>query len=95
MNWIICYKLIDGKYVLSRSGSDLVVSDIFDKTLPVREEVARQAYKLEYDGENLRLKDGEKLLSLEELNAEQQQLDTEKGLVVEEVSVPQLVEVVL
>lgn len=70
MNGLIAYKLNDGQYELVANGVGLVLNIEVDKVLPVREHVARQAYKLVYDGKLLTLKDGERILSLEELNAE-------------------------
>lgn len=75
MNGLIAYKLNDGQYELVANGVGLVLNIEVDKVLPVREHVARQAYKLDYDGESLTLKDGERILSLDELKAEDKAKD--------------------
>ena len=61
---------MDGKYDVVASGVGLVLNVQADKVLPVKEEVARQPEKVYFDGENLRVKPGERLRTLEELNAE-------------------------
>ena len=76
MNGLIAFKLIDGRYEVIASGVGLVLNVQADKVLPVKEEVARQADKLFFDGENLRVKKGFRLNSLEELNAENEAHDT-------------------
>lgn len=80
MVWIIAYRIIDGHYEEVMSGSNILIDEEVDKVLPVAEHVARQSRKLYYDGEKLRVKEGETLLSLEELNAEQYQQDVENGI---------------
>lgn len=76
MNGLIAYRYIDGEYQLVANGVGLVLEIEVDKVLPVKEHVARQANKLYYDGEKLHLKEGQRLLSLEELNAENDAHDT-------------------
>ena len=68
MNWLLFLKYIDGKYYLVQAGSDIVTTEDFDKVLPTTERIARQSDKVYFDGEKLKLKDGETLLSVEELN---------------------------
>ena len=80
MVWIIAYRLIDGEYERVLNGSNIVINQQVDKVLPVEEHVARQAHKLIYDGEKLRVKEGQILLSLEELNAEQNAHDEAIGI---------------
>ena len=84
MVWIIAYRIVDGKYEEVMSGSNILIDEEVDKVLPVAEHVARQSRKLYYDGEKLLVKEGETLLSLEELNAEQYQQDIENGIAVRE-----------
>lgn len=91
--WLIFFKLIDGKYEYVSAGYNLVPTEIVDKVLPVEEHVARQARKLEYDGENLKLQEGETLLTLEELNEEQLLLDVQNGAEILKTTEPELVEV--
>lgn len=91
--WLIFFKLIDGKYEYVSAGYNLVPTEIVDKVLPVQEHVARQARKLEYDGEKLTLKDGETLLTLEELDEEQRNLDIQNGGDVLVMPEPEIVEV--
>ena len=93
--WLIFFKLIDGTYEYVSAGYNLVPTEVVDKVLPVQEHVARQARKLEYDGEKLVLKDGETLLTLEELDEEQRQLDIQNGADVLVVREPEIVEVQL
>lgn len=68
MNWLLFLKYIDDKYHIVQAGSDIVPTEDFDKVLPTTERIARQSDKVYFDGEKLKLKDGEKLLSVEELN---------------------------
>ena len=92
-NWIICYVIRDGKYEWADSGKNLILNQEYDKVLPVEEKVARQVDKLEYDGTTLRLREGETLLEVEELDKLQHELDIENGVIDEEPIVPKLVEV--
>ncbi|PTF20427.1 hypothetical protein BUY42_00150 [Staphylococcus devriesei] len=69
MNWLLFLKYIDDKYHIVQAGSDIVPTEPFDKVLPTTEKVARQSEKVYFDGEKLKLKEGETLLSVEELNA--------------------------
>lgn len=68
MNWLLFLKYIDDKYYIVQAGSDIVPTEDFDKVLPTTEKIARQSDKVYFDGEKLKLKDGETLLSIEELN---------------------------
>ncbi|OFQ11074.1 hypothetical protein HMPREF2953_03765 [Staphylococcus sp. HMSC072E01] len=68
MNWLLFLKYIDDKYHIVQAGSDIVPTEDFDKVLPTTERIARQSDKVYFDGEKLNLKDGETLLSVEELN---------------------------
>ena len=68
MNWLLFLKYIDDKYQIVQAGSDIVPTEDFDKVLPTTERIARQSDKVYFDGEKLKLKDGETLLSVEELN---------------------------
>ena len=68
MNWLLFLKYIDGEYYIVQAGSDIVPTEDFDKVLPTTEKIARQSDKVYFDGEKLKLKDGETLLSVEELN---------------------------
>lgn len=68
MNWLLFLKYIDGEYYIVQAGSNIVPTEKFDKVLPTTERIARQSDKVYFDGEKLNLKDGETLLSVEELN---------------------------
>lgn len=68
MNWLLFLKYIDGEYYIVQAGSNIVPTEEFDKVLPTTERIARQSDKVYFDGEKLKLKDGETLLSVEELN---------------------------
>lgn len=68
MNWLLFLKVIDGEYYIVQAGSDIVPTEDFDKVLPTTERIARQSEKVYFDGEKLKLKEGETLLSVEELN---------------------------
>jgi len=68
MNWLLFLKYVDGEYYIVQAGSDIVPTEDFDKVLPTTEKIARQSDKVYFDGEKLKLKDGETLLSVEELN---------------------------
>lgn len=92
-SWIICYVIRDGKYEWAESGKNLILNEEYDKVLPVEEKVARQVDKLEYDGTTLRLREGETLLEVEELDRMQHELDVKNGLIEEHPIEPKLVEV--
>lgn len=68
MNWLLFLKYVDGEYYIVQAGSNIVPTEEFDKVLPTTERIARQSDKVYFDGEKLKLKDGEILLSVEELN---------------------------
>jgi len=68
MNWLLFLKYENGKYHIVQAGSNIVPTEEFDKVLPTTERIARQSDKVYFDGEKLKLKDGETLLSVEELN---------------------------
>lgn len=68
MNWLLFLKYENGKFEIKQAGSNIVPTEAYDKVLPTTERVARQSEKVYFDGESLQLKDGEQLLSLEELN---------------------------
>lgn len=83
-NWTICYVYKDGKYEWVESGKNIVINQQYDKVIPVREHVARQVDKLFFDGEKLKLKDGETLLSKTQLDQQQYESDLQNGLIVDE-----------
>ncbi|WP_145436948.1 hypothetical protein [Staphylococcus hominis] len=68
MNWLLFLKCTEGEYRIIQAGSNIVPTEEFDKVLPTTERIARQSDKVYFDGEKLKLKDGETLLSVEELN---------------------------
>lgn len=68
MNWVLFLKLIDDKFEIIQSGANLVPTQEYDKVLPTTERIARQSDKVYFDGEQLKLNDGETLLSVDELN---------------------------
>lgn len=83
-NWSICFVLIDGEYEWIEAGKNIVIANQYDKVIPVREHVARQVDKLFFDGEKLKLKEGETLLSKTQLDQQQYESDLQNGLVVGE-----------
>lgn len=60
-NWMVFIK--NGE--VYQAGYNIVPNGRMDAVLPVEEHVAKQMDKLEYDGENLLIKDNEKLLDAE------------------------------
>ncbi|PTI88163.1 hypothetical protein [Staphylococcus simulans] len=68
MNWLLFLKYENGKYEIKQAGSNIVPTEAYDKVLPTTERVARQSEKVYFDGEMLRLKEGETLMTVEELN---------------------------
>lgn len=68
--WVLFLKLINGEYEIVQAGYNLVPTQEYDKTLPTTEKIVRQFEKVYFDGEKLRLKEEETLLSIEELNAQ-------------------------
>lgn len=91
-SWAICYVLQNGEYLWADAGRNIVITNQYDKVVPVKEHVARQANKLIFDGEKLKLRDGEKLLSKTQLDQQQYESDLQNGLVVDEPQ-SQIVEV--
>lgn len=79
MKGVISYKLIEGEYVLAAYGVGVVIQENMDAILPVEEHIAIQADKFHFDGENLRLKSGEVLHSLEFLRSEEEAHDINNG----------------
>lgn len=84
--WIILMSLINGEYVIEDAGFNIIPQKEYDKILPTTERVAKQIEKIYYDGEKLKLKEGENLLSLEELNDRKEPLleiekDEEKPII--------------
>lgn len=68
MNWLLFLKYENGKYEIKQAGSNIVPTEAYDKVLPTTEQIARQHEKIHFDGEKLRLNEGETLLTVEELN---------------------------
>lgn len=84
--WLILMSLINGEYVIEDAGFNIIPQKEYDKILPTTERVAKQIEKVYYDGEKLKLKEGETLLSLEELNDRKEPLleiekDEEKPII--------------
>lgn len=84
--WLILMSLINDKYVIEDAGFNIIPQKEYDKILPTTERVAKQIEKVYYDGEKLKLKEGETLLSLEELNDRKEPLleiekDEEKPII--------------
>lgn len=86
MNWLLFLNYENGEYHIKQAGSNLVPSEAYDKVLPTTEQIARQPEKVYFDGENLKLKENETLLTIDELNQRDDNLN-----VVEEVIPPQKV----
>jgi len=76
-NWMIMYKIIDGKYEPYQYGSNIVPSSNVDKVIQVTEEIAMQAYKFDFDGKTLKRKEGEYVMTLEELKEFERQEEIE------------------
>lgn len=68
MNWLLFLKFDGEGYRIIESGSNIVPTEEYDKVLPTTERIARQSDKVYFDGEQLKLNDGETLLSVDELN---------------------------
>lgn len=74
MIWLLFLNKINGKYVIEQAGSNLVPNKEYDKVLPTTERIARQADKVYFDGEKLQIKEGAVLLTVEELDFQEEQL---------------------
>ncbi|MDN6657215.1 MAG: hypothetical protein L0K85_06155 [Staphylococcus simulans] len=92
MNWLLFLKYENGKYEIKQAGSNIVPTEAYDKVLPTTERVARQANKVYFDGTDIRLKQGETLLTVDELN---KALANEIPNVREEYSEPEVYDVVI
>lgn len=79
-NWMVFIK--NGE--VYQAGYNIVPNGRMDAVLPVEEHIAKQMDKLEYDGENLLIKDNEKLLDAETFKHKERennrQLEQEMGL---------------
>src|SRR5699024_408853 len=71
--WMIMYQMINGKYEPVMSGSNIVPDENMDKVIHVPEEVARQSNKFTFDGKKLKRKDGEYIMTLEEIREDEMQ----------------------
>ncbi|PTJ14045.1 hypothetical protein [Staphylococcus simulans] len=69
MVWTLYLEIRNGHYEIVLGGSNIVPTKSYDKVLQTTERIARQFDKVYFDGEHLRLKEGEELLTIEELNA--------------------------
>lgn len=67
--WLLFMKYTNDEYSIVQAGYNIVPTQDYDKVLPTTEKIARQSDKVCFDGEKLKLKEGETLLSVEELNA--------------------------
>lgn len=74
MIWLLFLNKINGEYVIEQAGSNLVPNKEYDKVLPTTEQIARQSDKVYFDGEKLQLKEGAALLTVEELDMQEEQL---------------------
>lgn len=74
MIWLLFLNKINGEYVIEQAGSNLVPNKEYDKVLPTTERIARQADKVYFDGEKLQIKEGVVLLTVEELDFQEEQL---------------------
>lgn len=72
-SWMIMYKLENGVYEPFQYGKNLVPTDNIDKVIQVPEEIAMQANKFNFDGKKLTRKEGERVLTLEELREKYRQ----------------------
>lgn len=66
--WVIFLKLINGQYEIMQGGYNIVPTQSYDKVLPTTERIAKQIDKIYFDGENLKIIEGEILLTADELN---------------------------
>lgn len=62
------YDKENDEYLPTNAGSDIVPTDVVDKVLPVTENVCRQFEKVYYKDGKLKVREGMKLLSDQELD---------------------------
>lgn len=74
---MIFYRIIDGTYEPIKFGSNIVPTENIDKVIQVPEEIANQAFKFDFDGETLKRKEGEFIMTLEELDEANRQEEIE------------------
>lgn len=95
-SWMIMYKLENGVYEPFQYGSNLVPTDNIDKVIQVPEEIAVQATKFNFDGTKLIRKEGEHVLTLEELREKYRQEEIElNGSVEQQPDSNQTTEIVI
>ena len=70
-NWMVFIK--NGE--VYQAGYNIVPNGRMDAVLPVEEHIAKQMDKLEYDGENLLIKDGEEMLDAETFKLREKEND--------------------
>ena len=76
-SWMILFRLVDGQYELAQFGSNIVPTENFDKVIQVPEEIAKQAFKFEFDGDKLKRKEGFYVMTLEQLKEKESQNEIE------------------
>lgn len=81
--YLLFLKIIEGQYEIVKSGFNIVPTEAYDKVLPTTEQIARQSDKVFFDGEKLKLKENETLLSIEELDSELNELTVEDSIEIE------------
>lgn len=66
--WLLFMKYTNDEYSIVQAGYNIVPTQDYDKVLPTTEKIARQSDKVYFDGEKLKLNEGETLLTVDELN---------------------------
>lgn len=72
---MIVYQIIDNKYEPVMFGNNVVPNVDADKIIQVSKEIAKQAYKFDYDGKKLKRKEGEYILTLEQIEEAERQYE--------------------
>lgn len=70
---MIVYQIIDNQYKPVMFGNNVVPNVDADKIIQVSKEIAKQAHKFVYDGKKLKRKEGEYILTLEQIEEAEKQ----------------------
>ncbi|WP_145437692.1 hypothetical protein [Staphylococcus haemolyticus] len=65
--WVLFLKLIDDEYQIMQAGYNLVPTQVYDKVIPTTEKVVMNVDKVYFDGNKLKVKEGEALDDGEDL----------------------------
>lgn len=75
--FVLFLKLIDDEYQIMQAGYNLVPTQVYDKVIPTTEKVVMNVDKVYFDGNKLKVKEGETLDDGEDLKIPNFDVETE------------------